>query len=146
MKTIQIYKVYPAIPEPLRFLGDLARNLWWCWNDDAIDLFRRIRPEQWEKVGKNPVVFLAHISQHRYEILSRDESFLGHLARVKARFEAMSTEMSRVPDLTMAMGSGDTVAYFSMEFGLHESLPFLPGAWGCWPVIISRPLPHWAFR
>ncbi len=83
MKTIQIYKVYPAIPEPLRFLGDLARNLWWCWNDDAIDLFRRIRPEQWEKVGKNPVVFLAHISQHRYEILSRDESFLGHLARVK---------------------------------------------------------------
>ncbi len=52
MKTIQIYKVYPAIPEPLRFLGDLARNLWWCWNDDAIDLFRRIRPEQWEKWGK----------------------------------------------------------------------------------------------
>jgi starch phosphorylase len=127
---MQIYKVYPAIPEPLAFLGDLARNLWWSWNDDAIDLFRRIHPGLWEKVGKNPVVFLARISQNRYEALSRDESFLGHLARVKARFEAMSSEMSRVPDLTMALGSGDTVAYYSMEFGLHESLPFFAGGLG----------------
>lgn len=57
MRDMQIYKVYPAIPESLSFLGDLARNLWWCWNDDAIDLFRRIHPGLWEKVGKNPVVF-----------------------------------------------------------------------------------------
>jgi len=130
MRNMQIYKVYPAIPEPLSFLGDLARNLWWSWNDQAVDLFRRIHPGLWEKVGKNPVVFLARISQHRYEALSRDESFLGHLARVKSRFEAMSSEMTRVPDLAMALGPGDTVAYYSMEFGLHESLPFFAGGLG----------------
>lgn len=128
MRDMQIYKVYPAIPESLAFLGDLARNLWWCWNDDAIDLFRRIHPGLWEKVGKNPVVFLARISTHRYEALSRDESFLGHLGRVKTRFETMSSEISRVPDLTLE--SGETVAYFSMEFGLHESLPFFAGGLG----------------
>jgi len=128
MRNMQIYKVYPAIPEPLAFLGDLARNLWWCWNDDAIDLFRRIHPGLWEQVGKNPVVFLARISQNRYEALSRDESFLGHMARVKTRFEFMSTEMSRIPDLVLE--PGETLAYFSMEFGLHESLPFFAGGLG----------------
>jgi starch phosphorylase len=79
-------------------------------------------------VGKNPVVFLARISTPRYEALSRDESFLGHLGRVKARFDTMSSEISRVPDLTLE--SGETVAYFSMEFGLHESLPFFAGGLG----------------
>ncbi|MFU8770535.1 MAG: DUF3417 domain-containing protein, partial [Desulfotignum sp.] len=63
MQEMQIYKVYPAIPEPLAFLDYLARNLWWSWNDEAIDLFRRINPVQWEAVGKNPVAFLARISQ-----------------------------------------------------------------------------------
>ncbi len=128
MEEMQIYKVYPAIPEPLSFLDYLARNLWWCWNDEAIDVFRRIDPVLWEKVGKNPVAFLARISQHRYEELSRDDSFLGHLARVKIRFETMFSEVSRIRELDL--GSKETVAYFSMEFGLHESLPFFAGGLG----------------
>ncbi|HSL62285.1 MAG TPA: alpha-glucan family phosphorylase [Desulfotignum sp.] len=128
MQEMQIYKVYPAIPEPLAFLDYLARNLWWSWNDEAIDLFRRINPVQWESVGKNPVAFLARISQHRYEQLSRDDSFLGQLARVKVRFETMFSETSRIRELDL--GPRETVAYFSMEFGLHESMPFFAGGLG----------------
>jgi glycogen phosphorylase len=128
MEEMQIYKVYPAIPERLSFLDYLARNLWWCWNDDAIDVFRRIDPVLWETVGKNPVAFLARIPQHRYEELSRDDSFLGHLARVKTRFETMFSEVSRIRELDL--GPKETVAYFSMEFGLHESLPFFAGGLG----------------
>ncbi len=73
MKEMQIYKVYPAIPEALSFLDYLARNLWWCWNHEAIELFHRIHPAQWRKVGRNPVAFLSYISQRRFDELSNDE-------------------------------------------------------------------------
>jgi glycogen phosphorylase len=128
MEEIQIYKVYPAIPEPLSFLNYLARNLWWCWNDEAVDAFRRINPIQWEIVEKNPVAFLARISQRRYEELSTDESFLGHLGKVKTKFEKMFSDVPQIQGLDL--GPKETVAYLSMEFGLHESLPFFAGGLG----------------
>ncbi|MBU0463287.1 MAG: alpha-glucan family phosphorylase [Proteobacteria bacterium] len=128
MEKMQIYKVYPAIPEPLSFLDYLARNLWWCWNHEANDLFQRIHPVQWEKIGKNPVAFLSHISQRRFDELSKDESFLAHLGRVKAKFERMFSMVSQIKELDL--GAKETIAYFSMEFGLHESLPFFAGGLG----------------
>ncbi|MBC8441266.1 MAG: alpha-glucan family phosphorylase [Deltaproteobacteria bacterium] len=128
MEKMQIYKVYPSIPEPLSFLDDLARNLWWCWNHEANDLFQRIHPVQWEKIGKNPVAFLSHISQRRFNELSKDESFLVHLGRVKTKFEKMFSNVSQIKELDL--GAKETIAYFSMEFGLHESLPFFAGGLG----------------
>ncbi|CCK80641.1 alpha-glucan family phosphorylase [Desulfobacula toluolica] len=128
MEKMQIYKVYPAIPEPLSFLDYLARNLWWCWNHEAIELFRRINPVQWEKIGKNPVAFLSCITQRRFDDLSKDESFLGHLGRVKTKFEKMFSRVSQIKEFDLT--PKDTIAYFSMEFGLHESLPFFAGGLG----------------
>jgi glycogen phosphorylase len=128
MEKMQIYKVYPAIPESLSFLDNLARNLWWCWNHEAIDLFQRIHPAQWEKSEKNPVAFLSHISQRRFDALSKDESFLGHLERVRTKFERMFSYVSQIKEFEL--NSKETIAYFSMEFGLHESLPFFAGGLG----------------
>ncbi len=128
MEEMQIYKVYPAIPEPLSFLEDLSRNLWWCWSQEAIELFYRINPEQWEKVGKNPVAFLSHVSQRRFEALSNDGSFIGHLNKVKAKFEHMFSEAPQIKDFNL--DAKESIAYLSMEFGLHESLPFFAGGLG----------------
>jgi starch phosphorylase len=128
MRKIKIYKVYPAIPEPLQFLDYLARNMWWCWNHEAIELFQRIQPALWEKVGKNPVAFLSRVSQRRLDELSKDESFSGHLERVRAKFERMFSLVPRIKELDL--GPKETIAYFSMEFGLHESLPFFAGGLG----------------
>lgn len=128
MQTIQIYKVYPAIPESLEFLDYLARNLWWSWNHEAIELFRRINSGLWEASGKNPVAFLSRISQRRFEELSRDESFIGHLNRVKTKFEHMFAFASEFKEFEL--GAKETIAYFSMEFGIHESLPFFAGGLG----------------
>ncbi len=128
MEEMQIYKVYPAIPEPLSFLDYLSRNLWWCWDQEAIELFYRINPVQWEKIGKNPVAFLSHISQRRFEALSRDESFIGHLNRVKSKFERMFSDASRIPEFDV--NTKESIVYLSMEFGLHESLPFFAGGLG----------------
>lgn len=128
MEEMQIYKVYPAIPEPLLFLDYLARNLWWCWNHEAVELFHRIHPKQWEKMGKNPVAFLSYISQRRFDELSKDESFIGHLEKVKMKFESMFSDVSRIKEFDL--GAKETISYLSMEFGLHESLPLFAGGLG----------------
>ena len=48
MSELQTFQVFPFIPEPLAFLEELSRNLWWSWQHDAIELFRRIDPGLWE--------------------------------------------------------------------------------------------------
>ena len=87
MNHLQTFQVFPAVPEPLSFLEVLARNLWWCWQQSAIELFRRIDPRLWEESRRNPLVFLTSVSQNRLEELAKDDSFLAHQQRVKVRFE-----------------------------------------------------------
>ncbi|MFH1152324.1 MAG: alpha-glucan family phosphorylase [Pseudomonadota bacterium] len=128
MKQLQIFKVYPSIPEPIMFLDTLSKNLWWCWNHDAVELFRRINPGKWEAAKRNPVSFLASISQRRFKELTKDDSFIGHLQRVQDRFETMVSLSSELTDLKL--GTQETIAYFSMEYGLHESLPLFAGGLG----------------
>jgi len=127
MSFLQTFQVFPSIPRPLSFLQVLARNLWWCWHMDAIELYRRISPRLWEASGRNPIVFLTIIPQKQLEELSKDESFLAHQQRVEERF---------VDDLTAKdpgespYGKEGTIGYFSMEFGIHESVPLFAGGLG----------------
>lgn len=65
MSYLQTFQVFPYIPEPLKFLEVLANNLWWCWNLDAIELFRRINPKLWDESGHNPIVFSTLIEQKK---------------------------------------------------------------------------------
>ena len=87
MKNFQTFQVFPNVPISLEFLEDLSRNLWWCWKKDAIELFRRIDPPLWGETGRNPIAFLAKISQERFEQLAGDEGYLAHLERVKDNFQ-----------------------------------------------------------
>ncbi len=128
MTHIQTFQVFPAIPEPLSFLQVLARNLWWCWHLDAIELFRRINPRLWEESGRNPIVFSTLIPQQKLEKLSKDESFLAHQRRVKERFSAEI--LAPVRRIESPYGENGTIAYFSMEYGIHESVPIFAGGLG----------------
>jgi len=124
MNGLKTYQVFPAIPEPLEFLETLARNLWWCWHIDAIELFRRINPSLWRQSGRNPILFSTLVLQNRLEELAMDDGYLAHLERVKRKFDAEVSPYSEIPD-------GDrAIAYFSMEFGVHESLPLFAGGLG----------------
>ncbi len=121
MKNIQLYDVAPSIPENISFLEELGRNLWWCWNADAIEIFRRINPKLWHESGLNPLQLLRCVSQERLESLSDDAGFLKQLNDVKARFtdEAVNTEQRK-----------DGICYFSLEYGLHESVRLYSGGLG----------------
>ncbi len=128
MSQIKTFQVFPRIPESLSFFSQLSRNLWWSWQPDAIELFRRIDPNLWEASNCNPLVFATRLPQDRLEKLALDESFLAHLERVRENFEQQVTEPSNLSDTPYR--AHEKIAYFSMEFGIHESLPLFAGGLG----------------
>ncbi|MDP2643498.1 MAG: alpha-glucan family phosphorylase [Desulfobacterales bacterium] len=128
MNRLQSFQVFPAIPATLSFLEVLARNLWWCWRLNAIELFRRMHPRLWTKSGRNPLLFLTMISQERMVELAHNASFLAHLERVRKSYEDEVVAPHEPPDPLYR--PGESIAYFSMEFGIHESLPLFAGGLG----------------
>ncbi len=124
---IQLFNVAPAMPEELAFLETLAHNMWWCWNLEAIELFRRINPQLIRECQYNPLLFLNRVPQERFEQLSKDKAFLSHLAEVKERFEQ---ETQAVEQDCESCRAGDCTAYFSLEFGIHESIKLYSGGLG----------------
>ncbi len=128
MNYIQTFQVFPNIPEPIAFLSTLARNMWWCWNMDAKTLFQRIDPGRWRKAKGNPVLFLSIVPQKNLELLSEDEGFIAHLQKVKQAYE--NQVLISADSSAGLFREGETVAYLSMEFGIHESLPLFAGGLG----------------
>ena len=128
MKNFQTYQVHPNIPENLAFLETLSRNMWWCWNKNAIELFRRIDPARWVESRRNPLAFLARIPQSRFELLAKDDGYRTHLERVKEEFQNLAHHPAG--ERMLPFQPGEVIAYFSMEFGLHESLPLFAGGLG----------------
>ena len=128
MRNFKAFQVHPNIPANLAFLEELSRNMWWCWEKDAIELFRRIDPKKWAEAGRNPIYFFTRIPQRRFEELAEDEGYLAHLGRVRDEYQKRvlaAPETNGVP-----VQAPETIAYFSMEFGIHESLPFFAGGLG----------------
>lgn len=128
MKHIETYHVYPKLPGSLSFLGVLSRNMWWSWKPDAIELFRRVDPRLWKASGRNPIVFATQVSQERLQKLANDDSFIANLERVKQQFK--ERVLSPVDHSQTPYGAETRIAYFSMEFGIHESLPLYSGGLG----------------
>ena len=63
LPTIRTFQVFPDLPEALQPLLELAKNLWWVWHPDAVELFRRLDRQLWEQVHHNPVKLLGSIEQ-----------------------------------------------------------------------------------
>jgi len=102
--------------------------MYWCWSLDAIELFRRMSPRLWEQSGHNPLLFSTLIPQQRLDELAEDKGFLAHLERVKQAFETCTIPRNLYTGASFE--ANDKIAYFSMEFGIHESLPFFAGGLG----------------
>jgi len=127
--TIRTFQVFPDVPAPLAPLLEIANNLWWCWHPDAVELFRRLDRGLWEEVHHNPVKLLGVINQTVLAKMAEDDSYLAYLQRVYTSFKAHIAEKG-----WYNKAHGDKarllVAYFSAEFGLHESLPIYSGGLG----------------
>ncbi|MCS6775600.1 MAG: alpha-glucan family phosphorylase, partial [Chloroherpetonaceae bacterium] len=132
MPTVHAFQVVPDLPGALEGLQEVAYNLRWAWNHDAIELFRRLDRELWEETGHNPVRMLGSIAQDRLRDAAQDETFLAHLDRVirsnETYLSATNTWFKRTHP--SEPGREPCIAYFSMEFGLTECLPIYSGGLG----------------
>ena len=129
MITVSKFTVIPQLPERITHLLDVANNAWWCWNHDAIELFRRIDRDLWTQLNQNPRHMLGEVSQLRLEELANDESFMAHLERVWKALEEYRTTNLWFDRNTQAPKDLQ-ICYMSAEFGIHESLRLYSGGLG----------------
>jgi glycogen phosphorylase len=117
-------------PRRINRLGDLAYNLWWTWNPDAQRLFARIDSVQWEKTNHNAIQFLRLVDQSRYKALINDRYFLDFYDRIIRSFDEYMKSKDTWFRREHPQHINLPVAYFSTEFGLHETLPIYAGGLG----------------
>jgi glycogen phosphorylase len=130
MKPIGTFLVRARLPEPIGRLRDIAYNLRWAWNHEAIALFRRLDADAWERAQHNPVRLLDEADPERLETAAADEAFLAHLDAVARQLEEYRAGTSSWFRRTHPEWSGSLVAYFSAEFGVTECLPIFAGGLG----------------
>ena len=126
---VRHFHVRPNIPKELVPLQEIARNLWFSWNWEAVQLFIRLSPRLWERSYQNPVQMLGALPQADLEAAAKDESFVANVARVYRSFQ----EYLRNPSWFAESHGGEAgfqAAYFSCEFGIDEGLPIYSGGLG----------------
>jgi phosphorylase/glycogen(starch) synthase len=116
------FVVEEHIPSRLMPLEEISRNLWWSWSKKAIDLFRSMDKTLWNESNQNPIQLLQKISLDQLEKLENDDEFIGRMSAVEEDFKAYLADKKDI--------KGPKVAYFSMEFGLHDSLKIYSGGLG----------------
>ena len=124
--------VVPRVPEGLESLRRIAFNLWFSWNFDALELFKELDPALWEECGHSPVKMLRLVKQTRLEALAKDKAYRDRVEKVHDKLEAYLNRKSTWFTKNMPKEKKDSplVAYFSAEFGFHESLPVYSGGLG----------------
>jgi starch phosphorylase len=131
VKAIRRFTVRPVLPEPLRPLHDLARNLRWSWHTETRELFRSADPEGWRPADADPVRLLGSLSAGRLAELAGDEEYLARLAEASADLaEYLDGPRWYQEQRAAGVELPSAVAYFSPEFGVTAALPQYSGGLG----------------
>jgi starch phosphorylase len=121
--------LFTPIPARINRLRDIAYNYWWAWNPNATDLFNRIDFQLWESIYHNPVQFLRNVRQRSLIAAVDNPTWLADYDAVVVAFDAYMNRKDTWFKRTYPTEKS-TIAYFSAEFGLHESLPIYSGGLG----------------
>ena len=113
--------VKPVYSTEMQKLQELANNIWWCWNVDAVELFESIDPEAWKDTEQNPVALMEGLSVEQIKDLENNEDFIARLNKVYDHFKQYMAQPTQQKDL---------IAYFSMEYGLMKCLKIYSGGLG----------------
>ncbi len=119
-----------VLPAKINRLGELAYNLWWTWNPEAQRLYQRIDENLWHRVNHNPVLFLRQVERSALNAASNNRYFGQNYTSVLRAFDQYMTGTDTWFNRTYPEHRFHPIAYFSMEFGLHESLPIYAGGLG----------------
>jgi starch phosphorylase len=111
-------------------LWALARNLWWTWNPEAAALFRDLDPVRWRQLGHNPVALLAGIAIDALDERASQMVLHGRINFAYRRLQEYLRPAMSWGVVHAGVLRARPVAYFSAEFGLHESMPIYSGGLG----------------
>ncbi len=111
-------------------LNRLARNLWWTWSQEAQEIFHELSPRGWQNLYHNAVAILHEVSDYELRVRLQDEEFAQRVREVLHKFEAYLQEKNTWARQHAPSLLANPVAYFSAEFGFHETLPIAAGGLG----------------
>ena len=114
--------VQSELPGRLKKLEELSKNLWWVWNSEGKSLFHDLDRDLWRATGENPVMLLQKMKSERFDQIVEDRSLLDRIDTVYDHYSNYMSQPMR-DDLP-------SVAYFSMEYGLCNSLKIYSGGLG----------------
>lgn len=119
-----------SLPRRIERLGELAYNLWWTWNPDVQRLYKRIDSDLWEKYDHNPIMFLRNVERAKLNAVTHDSYYLDFYDRALLAFDQYMAREDTWYEQNHEHILDEEIAYFSTEFGLHETLPFYAGGLG----------------
>ncbi len=119
-----------SLPRRISRLGELAYNLWWTWSPEAQRLYLRIDRVLWERTNHNPVVFLRQVERARLNAATNNRYYLEFYDRMMRTFDQYMEAKDTWYSKAYPQFKDRLIAYFSMEFGLHETLPIYAGGLG----------------
>src|SRR5438477_4224151 len=104
-------------------LNQLARNLWWTWNQEAQEVFQQLSPRGWQNLYHNAVAVLHEVSDYELRVRLQDPEFAERVRQVLRVFDEYMREKETWASKNAPELQENPVAYFSAEFGFHETLP-----------------------
>lgn len=116
------------LPPELARLRELSHNMWWCSNIQARALFMALGPQAWETTDHNPIRMIEEVDPQRLTAMARNADYMALYKQVMEKFDAYMAVPQQ--DVSAALRVDRPVAYFSTEYGLHESLPIYSGGLG----------------
>jgi starch phosphorylase len=111
-------------------LHRLAKNLWWTWNLEAQEIFQELSPRAWTNLYHNAVAILHEVSDYELRVRLQDSVFAHRVRHVLKKFDAYMLEKNTWAQTNAPSLIANPVAYFSAEFGFHETLPIAAGGLG----------------
>lgn len=123
-------EIQPILPDRFNRLGELANDLYFSWNRGVRSLFRHLDEACWDACAHNPKVFLRRVRQNQLDTAARDPILLAEYRNVLSAYDTYHEERPVTPINQYLSEADDRVAYFSAEFGFHESIPIYAGGLG----------------
>ena len=108
----------------------LARNLWWSWHAEVINLFRDLDPIRWRQLDHNPIALLSEFTPERLEMRASELVLYSRISQAYRRLKEYVSEVPSWGRTHAGVLGSKPVAYFSLEFGVHESVPIYSGGLG----------------
>ncbi len=118
------------INELVAGLQKMARNLWWTWDQEAQELFAELSPRSWRNLYHNAVAILHEVSEYELRVRLQEHDFASHVRNVLRDFDGYMSETNTWGRKNAPALHKNPIAYFSAEFGFHETLPIAAGGLG----------------